>query len=478
MELTKEQSDIVNHDYQKGQTIVISAFAGTGKTTTLQLLANKFYNNTDYKCLYIAFNKSVQKEAERKFEENVECRTSHSLCWEYGKKYRQKFGNIRLGEIKGLCYCKSWNDATIIKDTIYNFIYSADKELSMDHIPKGYEYNETYYKNAKRVWNEMIDVNSKVVFPHDAYLKLAQLDNYQFTYKDDNGIKQSYDVIYFDEFQDSNPVTLDLINNQKEAINIFVGDKHQQIYQFRGSVNALDNIKPDKRFNLTESFRFGENIAFCSNVLLDRYKKEKLSIKGFKEYDKIGDIKDNNYTFISRTNAGLFIEAFKCLRDGKSFKFVGDIGGYNLDDIEDIYRVEYGGQLKNKYFLSLFKNKYDLADYVKDSEDFVVASMYKIMKYFKHDLPMRLKQIKEMHSKTKYPDVLLTTCHKAKGLEWENVKMANDYMKFVDKKGNLVGDKNKLKDDEINIVYVAMTRATKQLELNSDLKTLMRTFGL
>ena len=48
---------------------------------------------------------------------------------------------------------------------------------------------------------------------------------------------------------------------------IYVGDAHQQIYAWRGAVNAMQQMPlPESR--LTTSFRFGDAIADVANNLL------------------------------------------------------------------------------------------------------------------------------------------------------------------------------------------------------------------
>lgn len=56
---------------------VLSA-AGTGKTTALVKYAEQ---RPHLRFLYVAFNKSVASEAQRRFPSNVACKTVHSLAY-------------------------------------------------------------------------------------------------------------------------------------------------------------------------------------------------------------------------------------------------------------------------------------------------------------------------------------------------------------------------------------------------------------
>jgi len=88
MKLTQEQKAIVTYNLNKNGVLKIIAFAGTGKTTTLIEYTKA---RPHLKFLYVAFNKSVQLEADRKFPRNVICKTSHSLAWlGFGSKYQQR----------------------------------------------------------------------------------------------------------------------------------------------------------------------------------------------------------------------------------------------------------------------------------------------------------------------------------------------------------------------------------------------------
>mmetsp|Transcript_40427 Transcript_40427/g.126510 ORF Transcript_40427/g.126510 Transcript_40427/m.126510 type:complete len:97 (+) Transcript_40427:256-546(+) len=68
-------------------------------------------------------------------------------------------------------------------------------------------------------------------------------------------------------------------------------------------------------------------------------------------------------------------------------------------------------------------------------------------------------------------NIILSTVHKAKGLEWDDVFLAADL-------GELKAAAQEVPDfgpmpvsiEEINIVYVAATRARRRLHLNADLR--------
>ncbi|MDP2095522.1 MAG: AAA family ATPase, partial [Hydrogenophaga sp.] len=88
---THEQERCIE-SFIKFDDLKISAFAGTGKTTTLVGIANAARNKNG---LYLAFNKEMAQEASTKFPGNVECRTTHSLAYQYAKAY---YGREKLNQ--------------------------------------------------------------------------------------------------------------------------------------------------------------------------------------------------------------------------------------------------------------------------------------------------------------------------------------------------------------------------------------------
>ncbi|NMS31050.1 UvrD-helicase domain-containing protein, partial [Vibrio parahaemolyticus] len=100
----------------------------------------------------------------------------------------------------------------------------------------------------------MTNVQDPFPTVHDCYLKQYQLGM--------PNLSRRYTTILFDEAQDANPVTSSIVLQQNCKV-ILVGDRHQQIYRFRGANNALDSkelMNADQLY-LTHSFRFGPNVS-------------------------------------------------------------------------------------------------------------------------------------------------------------------------------------------------------------------------
>jgi len=277
--ITSEQNEIVRTDLKDGDILKIIAFAGTGKTTTLIEYA-KLRPKLSF--LYVAFNKSVQIEASEKFPQNVHCRTAHSLAWrDYGVKFRKRLvSDIKPYMIRESLDLANYEDAKYTINTLYNYLISADRNISTIHIPKSAYNFYRYYKKqlpdliklADKLWKIMLSgKDSNVGMIHDGYLKLFQLSNPIL----------GFDCILLDEAQDINPVIADIVISQK-CSKIIVGDPHQQIYSFRGAQDILSKIHSEKLKYLTHSFRFTSDIANLANLILNTFKKENKRLSGLK----------------------------------------------------------------------------------------------------------------------------------------------------------------------------------------------------
>lgn len=140
-ELTPEQDRICA---SKAGVIKVSAFAGTGKTTTLCAFSEV---NPESRILYIAFNKAIQLEASGKFPDHVTARTAHSIAFgACGRDYANKLAaDIRpfhiqrhlersLRDIPGPAH--NLYGARVI-ETVKNYLVSGDMVLGSDHVSVG-----------------------------------------------------------------------------------------------------------------------------------------------------------------------------------------------------------------------------------------------------------------------------------------------------------------------------------------------------
>lgn len=469
---TEEQLLIRDH-YVKGDNIMVDAGAGSSKTSTSVYLSQQ----DERSVLYLAYNKAIATEAEKQFPRNVTVKTFHALAYAFvGHKYRDKlqrpsgqYVNVamtvseiqkyyRVGTMAG---CNELRICSLIKDIISRFEYSADTEISLKHVPQkkieefvrmnssGKELNvdklkEVAVNYAKRLWNDRIDLSSPVMCTHDTYLKLYQLSN----------PKLRYDCIIGDEFQDVNPVVADIILKQT-CQKVLIGDPNQSIYGWRGAKNFLKENFDYTTLYLSKSFRYGQVIADLAMMVIN-YKRE---LQGFEKKDsKVGFVDTSGkYTKIFRTNACLLIEAAQLITEGVQVSF--DINC--KDFINKIYNVIYlrnGEKSRVKHKDIILFDNYD--EFVEEAE--YDPELKRVKNIIESNDSSSIIDALKSYRKPRNPDVIFTTGHKSKGLQWDNVILADDFPTPVDEKGEY----KELSQGEVNLLYVCLTRAQELLQIN------------
>src|SRR5436305_13019369 len=232
------------------------AFAGAGKTTALRLLAEA----DPSPALYLAYNKSAQLQARARFPAHVACRTVHSLAYGATRMFDQRHRlerRLAAREVAELLAIPAldglrpsfWAYCAIA--TVRAFTHGAARGIDAGHLPplpRGPDRAGAVLAWARRLWGLMSDPAEAVPLEHDAYLKLWHLRGAR--------LPPGAAVLYLDEAQDANPVTLAILEAQGRP-TVWVGDPWQSVYRFRGSVNAMRMIAAPQR-HLSRSWRFGE----------------------------------------------------------------------------------------------------------------------------------------------------------------------------------------------------------------------------
>lgn len=474
MQSTAEQLAIVQSE---AEFLRVNAFAGTGKTTTLVQYAKARAHESMF---YLAFNKPIQLEAQRKFPSKVKCMTSHGLAFpKFGSVYADAgklVKRLRVNEVVDALGLGNYPEdfrlyvADTAMKTVDRFLASAAPKIHeqlCDGLitPGAGVMAGDIVALAEKLWAKMQDTkDGSIGMVHDGYLKLFQL----------SGPVMRYDTILFDEAQDANPVTAAIVDAQN-ARKVVVGDSHQQLYSFRGASNAMRKFKATETLFLTRSFRFGQGIADVANMVLSNYKGERRQIEGTSEPAHIGHFaRSSPCAVIARANATLFDEAAQAIGQGKRVHFIGGIAGYRIGEVMDTYNLWSGNRerIQNPYLKS-FKEFDRMDDYAGAVDDKELKSLIGLVKRHGSKLPRLVDQIKSgAVDEASAATVLLSTAHKAKGLEFNNVRLTDDYLKLLDDHGR----PRKIEfeeQEEANIVYVALTRAKKALCPFPDLEGLI-----
>ncbi|XP_063782860.1 F-box DNA helicase 1 isoform X2 [Pseudophryne corroboree] len=458
--LTNEQQHIINHDIKCGQVVKIMAFAGTGKTSTLIKYAEK---RPGLRFLYATFNKSIAVHARKLFPSNVTCKTFHSLAYQKtGVLYQQR---KKLNPFKITSYFVNFVlpegnagfiRAKLVVKTLETFFSSADATIERDHVPiwskntngenamVTVQEQQFAVREADKIWQKMksLDETRQPAYKmtHDGYLKLWQLQKPNLSY---------YDAIFVDEAQDCTPSIMEVVLSQRCG-KIFVGDPHQQIYTFRGAVNALCEVPHTHLFYLTQSFRFGAEIAYIGATILDACKKVRhKALVGGNQEGTVRDCSQTNVAILSRSNACVFEQAVS-VTDGENPSRIHIIGGpenFGLGKILDIWvllqaesvRQKGGYRIKDRFIATWTKKGYSaLKNYAVSSEDKELEGKIAIVEKYNNRIPELVKRIERCHtSDATSADYVLGTVHKAKGMEFDSVAVTDDFIKVPCARHNL-----------------------------------------
>lgn len=481
---TPEQEGIIK---SKAEIIKVKAFAGSGKTSTLEGFSLARPKDS---ILYVAFSKAVQLAAAKRFPRNVTVKTSHSIAYAgVGHRFQNKLSaslrsfdlmrELELDRRRGAPpKARQALFMNRIMEGVNRFIASSDHEIDFEHLqfldtPVERSFDRMLaFKMMREIWDGMCDENNpRIQMTHDGYLKLFMVMG---------GAFGKYDVTLLDEAQDSSPTTLQLFMGQSGQ-KVMVGDQHQSIFQFRGAINAMEEVDADEEHALTRSFRFGSNIARVANQIL-HLKNEPRVLQGSGRDDTVGTVnRTNQYMYLSRGNAHLVEVAHAALNRNEAIHFIGGPEGYRLNLIKDAYNLKCGrtSDVKDPFIRS-FVDFDDFTAFGEDSKDPEISILVKTVNMMKGvDLNRLVDRIMEVHTKDpKDAHVLLSTGHKSKGLEHEQVILAGNFQVHSEDRDDKKSKEkqvvlNELPDggtrfpaleEEINLSYVAATRAISVLE--------------
>lgn len=484
LSLTAEQLAVI----ESTGNIAINAVAGSGKTTTIVEYAASRPANA--RILYLAFNKSVKLEAARKFEarglKNVKIETAHSLAYRaLGHRYQLKSQGYKTHEIAELLQLSSNGEKHteyIIANHINRFVTyfcNSDKQKVQDlnyidtlFDEKTKSFVHSLYKHIEdgtRLLLAKMD-KGELAVTHDFYLKKFQLSNPVLP----------FDYILFDEGQDASAAMLDVFMKQK-AVKVIVGDMHQQIYSWRYAVNSLANTD-FKSLQLSTSFRFPQDIAELASQILQwkdyLHDYKPVSIKGKGKLQK-----EASKATIARTNLGLLFNAIGYITDNRKAKhiyFEGNINSYtyadegaSLYDVLNLYN-ENKDRVRDKLIQSM-NSMDDLKEYIEKTEDGQLGMMVEIVEEYGNEIFDILKSLKSLHTgdeEKHKAEMVFSTVHRAKGMEYGEVFLVDDFVteakleKVESEKDNKKDPPNLAKwNEEINLLYVAVTRARNKLHL-------------
>lgn len=472
---TKEQF-IGRKAFLNYEEVKFSAFAGTGKSTQLRYLSGTHFRHQNG--LLVCFNRAIADSAKASFPQNVYSSTSHSIAFaafsntNIKNKIRKRIQVDDVIELLGLDGFKlnAVEAAQLIMASIDVFTSSLAEAPDIEHFRETDDLDQgtldTLASYSNDLWTLMGGVNNNIGISHDGYLKLWQLSKPTL----------NYDFIMNDEAQDSNPVFLDVIKRQS-CSKIYCGDEHQQIYGFRNACNAMEQLDIHECF-LTQSFRFGPAVAEIANIILS-FKETKSSalLKGSPDIHstvvKEWNLDGQAYAVIARTNAVLIAYALERINKTQSIHF---LSGTNkpLDILEDALALREGRQGDIKTPKLTRYEDWETFQQTLTRQNKDLAYVKKLIETYGSELKSLIQSVRNKMAPVDKAEMILMTAHASKGLQFNNVELCFDFktpMEIEEQRAELISEdkytersETELKE-EINLLYVAATRAVKQLKL-------------
>lgn len=467
--LIREWSDnqkVIFEDVASGTgNTQVDSYAGTGKSTTI---VESFYHmKPGTSALMCAFAKVNQIDLEKKAPATVSPLTFHGLG---NRAVRRAFPNMSKviddkGEkLEGFIRAERGDDA---ETTELRFNLSKAVQLCKGYLaltPEGIdpildrheidtcgESREGFITSIMRVLNgckndtSRIDFDDMIFFPNVHNIKLDQ-----------------YGMVFIDEAQDLNLAQINIALNscQPNGRVVSVGDERQAIYSFRGAdSNAIQNIVDrcnSKRLSLSVTYRCAKSIVAMANQVVPELEAAPSSPEGMVDYipeSHIEKLVRPGDFILSRTNAPLIGMCLAMLKAHIPANIQGrDLGKSLLSMIKKSKARDVDsflgwlGEWRNLEVDRLVKAKRD-SSVVEDKAEClrVLCEGAKEVSELKSNID---KLFYDGDDKNR---VILSTTHKAKGLERDRVFMLSKTYK----RGKST--------EEDNLWYVACTRAKSEL---------------
>lgn len=455
-------------DIAKGQgnTLVI-ARAGAAKTSSL--VQGSKYLPRRKSSLFCAFNKHIQEELKLRLGSYVECLTLHSLGF---RAIKLRFGTDGFGEIE-LNNRKCWE---IVKSFIgddkedYDLIEQITKCVSfckgaLVDTPNGIE--EIIYKYEV----DMCDVPLKDFIIHVSkalrmckeQTNVIDFDDmiwFPFVYRLNVG---KYDYVFIDESQDLNRAQIELALSACKIGGrvVAVLDPAQAIYGWRGAdTDVLDNLRSrlsPKELPLPICYRCPKKVVLAAQEFVPDIQPFDKAIEGEINELHVNKLmksaKAGDYV-ISRYNAPLIKHCLAFLKNGIPANILGRDIGSNL-----IYLIKKSKKRTVRDFLKWLtvwekQEKEKLLDRYPNASTESISDKAECLRNLCEDTST-LKEVKENIDKL-FKDneekdiVLFSSIHRIKGKETDRVFVLADTL-------------NSNSQEELNLHYVAITRAKKHL---------------
>lgn len=468
VDFTEEQDGIIDA-VKAGKNVRAIARAGAGKSTCLVGCAARRPFRM-HKVL--AFNAKIAEEARRRFPGNTQALTIHSEALRcVGEHLRHRINTkptvtpwdaakmiglpkrLNVGEFSFPDYIlyaitreayEAWclsDAATPVKSHVPRAPGMPDK----DHA----DLASVILPAIDRLWDEQCDPNGPSWFSQSTYLKMWGMSE----------PKIDAQTLLIDEAQDLDPLVIAVIKHQDMQI-VTVGDPEQAIYAWRGAVDALERVPADVTLYITQSFRFGDRIANAANSVLDILGATPL-VRGTPTIaSELRSMTDEEADItLYRSNSAMLARTVDLMAEGKKVHVIGRTREVK-DFAFEAQKLKDGKPSKHPLLMG-FTSWEQVMRRVKETDKGELQLMVHLVnRHGANRLGAILLEAEQ--TPRAGADVVLSTAHQSKGLEFDKVRLGDDFPCSSPDDP----DERAASDEELRLLYVAVTRAKCALDTN------------
>lgn len=464
-------------EFENGNAIV-EAVAGSGKSTTIVEALKLAKGST----IFLAFNKAIADELKAR---GVNARTFHSLTFTPVMRSRNQ-QQPTLDKLERLCKANMHFDDLLLykvfamrlvglaKQTGIGCLVDDREEAWVDicaHHDLEPEHEDAEIGRGIELARALLDwSNASPLVDFDDMLYLSVKDGIALN---------KFDMVFVDEAQDTNAIQRAILKKimHKGSRIVAVGDPAQAIYGFRGAdSNSLNLIAEEfncKKLPLSITYRCPTSVVNYAQQWVSHIQAADGAAEG--EVTALGTKWDPSVfeagdLVVCRKTAPLITTAFKLVRARKPVMVMGREIGQGLKSLIKKMNARNIDQLSDK--LEAYRDR-EVDKLVRKGEDakvealtdkvdsilFLIEGLYES----ERNIPALERAIDDLFS-DKRNATIFATIHKSKGLEADRVF-------WLDRSQCPAqwARKEWQREQEINLCYVAATRAKKALftlELN------------
>ena len=511
---TEEQEQIIAA-VASGDNVFVEAGAGCAKSSTLEMAAPRISGVA----LAVAFNKSIAKELAPRLPPNVVCKTLSALgygAWRLANpgvsKWEledRKIGKLVSETAKERKIALSGDQWTLVRGMV-------EKAMAAGLVPRSSaEGKPGLIEDEDSIWVEigeelgdgqsaerLVDLARDVLERSIAQARQGRIcfDDMVYCPTVLGGVWPRAGTVLVDESQDLSMLNRVMLQHCSpgNARLIVVGDRRQSIYAFRGadseSMDALRGLRPEwARRELSMTFRCPKAVvarqqahypgfrAFERNAegrvvrLGSASEDEGTDARGWLWKDVMGELPapGASLAVLCRNNGPLFALAFKLLRRGVSVMMIGRDIGKGLEALSrrlapedatpaDIVRGKVIDWMEEERARLIANGREHLCAGVSDRGECLLAVLENAEVRDAGELRAMLAKLFATDS----APVVLSSIHRAKGLEWDCVVLLDPWRipsKWA-REAAKRGDKREMQQ-EMNLRYVAETRTKHTLVL-------------